>query len=255
MKRLIKFLLGLAAGATVAALVTPRSGREMREQLYAGVSSRLLPSAPEPQTLLEEPAGGAGAVAVGEPEAAPDHVSAPAPAVEPWFRPAEEPVIDEASVVEETPPLAAGPWVEQSISAGAGVGVWPEEQETTGSQIEESSWNAGAAAAVEAPLYAEPPLEESVEPPVAAVDDLRPRIEETRTAVESQIAQPFAPAEEPAAESEITQAIAPVEAEPVAEAPVVEEQVEAEPRAPRRGAARGARCGAVRPGGRRSAVR
>ena len=43
MKRLFKFLLGLAIGAGVAVLLAPKSGRELREQLMGGATSRLLP--------------------------------------------------------------------------------------------------------------------------------------------------------------------------------------------------------------------
>ena len=46
MKRLIKFVLGLTVGATVAVLLTPKSGRELREKLMGGTSGRPLPLAP-----------------------------------------------------------------------------------------------------------------------------------------------------------------------------------------------------------------
>lgn len=254
MKRLIKFLLGLAAGATVAALVTPKSGREMREQLLAGVSGRLLPPPPEPQTLLEEPTHAAAPVATAEPEAVepgPELVTESGAEPSPWFRPepepsGEEPAVEEPAVAEpvaeahagaEPSPVASSTYVEAPV-VDDGVGVWPEEQETVVSEPEESAWNAGVAAAVETPLYAEPAAEEAVEPPpyaeptaeeavepaAAEVEDLKPRIEATRAAVESEIAEPFAPVAEPAVESEVTQEIV-----PTAEAPVAEEQVAAEP--------------------------
>ena len=44
MRRLMKFLLGLAIGAGAAVLVAPKSGRELRKQLFSGASARLLPS-------------------------------------------------------------------------------------------------------------------------------------------------------------------------------------------------------------------
>ncbi len=246
MKRLIKFLLGLAAGATVAALVTPKSGREMREQLLAGVSGRLLPPPPEPQTLLQEPTRAAAPVATAEPEAVepgPELVSESVAEPAPWLRPAPEPAVEEPVVeapaveepaveepvaeeppVEEPPPAVSAPSVEAPAVDDAGVGVWPEEQETVVSEPEEPAWNAGVAAAVETPLYSEPAAEEAVEAPPTEVEDLKPRIEATRAAVESEIAEPFAPVEEPVAESEVTQEIT-----PVAEAPVAEEEVAAEP--------------------------
>ncbi|HOT24497.1 MAG TPA: YtxH domain-containing protein, partial [Thermoleophilia bacterium] len=72
--RFIKFLLGVLVGATAVSLVTPKTGRQMREQLLSGVGSRMLPAAPE----YPEPSGerdwGTSATAVAEPpvaEAAP----------------------------------------------------------------------------------------------------------------------------------------------------------------------------------------
>ncbi|MBN2205570.1 MAG: YtxH domain-containing protein, partial [Thermoleophilia bacterium] len=193
MKRLIKFLLGLAAGATVAALVTPKSGREMREQLLAGVSGRLLPPPPEPQTLLEEPTHAAAPVATAEPEAVepgPELVSESTAEPAPWLRPAREPAVEEPAVeepaveepaveesaveelavekpaVEEPSSVVSTTYVEEPAVDDAGVGVWPEEQETVASAPEEPAWNAGVAAAVETPLYSEPAAEEAVETPL-----------------------------------------------------------------------------------------
>ena len=259
MKRLIKFLLGLAAGATVAALVTPKSGREMREQLLAGVSGRLLPPTPEPQTLLEEPTHAASPVATAEPEAVepgPELVSESVAEPAPWLSPVPEPAAEEPAA-EEPSPLASTTYVEAPVAEDAEVGVWPEEQETVASEPEESPWNAGVAAAVETPLYSEPTAEEAVETPPYSepaaeeaveaplysepaaeeatepspteVEDLKPRIEATRAAVESEIAEPFAPVAEPVAESEVTQEIPPVAEAPAVDAPVAEEQVAAEP--------------------------
>ena len=245
MKRLIKFLLGLAAGATVAALVTPKSGREMREQLLAGVSGRLLPPPPEPQTLLEEPTYAASSVATAEPETVepgPELVSESGAEPSPWLRPeaapvaeepvaeepvAEEPVVEEPAA-EEPSPAASTTYVEEPVADDAGVGVWPQEQETVASEPEEPAWNAGVAAAVETPLYSEPTAEEAAETPPTEVEDLKPRIEATRAAVESEIAEPFAPAAEPAVESEITQEIAPVAEDQVADDQVAEDEVKEE---------------------------
>ena len=44
MKRLVRFLFGCAVGAAAAALVTPKTGREWREQLFGGEAQTLLTS-------------------------------------------------------------------------------------------------------------------------------------------------------------------------------------------------------------------
>jgi hypothetical protein len=87
----------------------------------------------------------------------------------------------------------------------------------------ERPWDAGTVTAVEEPPVVEPAIVEEViatEPEdggEATSEDLRVRIEETRAAVESDIAHPFSPVvvEEPVAEE-------PVVEEPVVEEPVVE---------------------------------
>jgi hypothetical protein len=87
----------------------------------------------------------------------------------------------------------------------------------------ERLWDAGAATAV-----AEPPVVEPVIVEEATSEDLRVRIEETRAAVESDIAHPFAPVvvEEPVAEEPVAEVVEePVVEEPVVEEPVVEEPV------------------------------
>ena len=91
----------------------------------------------------------------------------------------------------------------------------------------ERLWDAGTATAV-----AEPPVVEPVIVEEATSEDLRVRIEETRAAVESDIAHPFAPvvveepvAEEPVVEEPVAEAVE----EAVVEEPVVEEAVVEEP--------------------------
>jgi transcription termination factor Rho len=82
--KLMKFLLGLVIGAGVALLVAPKSGRELRQQLVGGATSRLLPAAPVeyPQPEHEREWGGTAATAVAEaPEAAVADVWAPEPVV------------------------------------------------------------------------------------------------------------------------------------------------------------------------------
>ena len=61
MKRLMRFLLGLTMGATVAVLFAPKSGRELREQLISGATSRLLPAAPDEYPQPDGEAWGSGA--------------------------------------------------------------------------------------------------------------------------------------------------------------------------------------------------
>jgi nicotinate-nucleotide--dimethylbenzimidazole phosphoribosyltransferase len=168
MKRLLKFLFGCAVGGTVAVLVTPKTGRQWREQLLGGSMQRLLPAPTEP---------------------------------------AEEPI------TVETPPPAAAVIVQAPP---------PPEVEVPEAEVPE----------------AEVPEAEAPEAP--AGEDLRPRIEETRAAVEREITAPFIaepeepvaqppeepvseaePAEEPVAEEPVEEvAIAPAEE---AEAPVAEE--------------------------------
>ncbi len=98
----------------------------------------------------------------------------------------------------------------------------------------ERIWDAGAATAVEEPPVAEPAIVAEVvatEPEVAGdstSEDLRVRIEETRAAVESDIAHPFAPVvvEEPVVEDPVVEVVEePSVEEPVAEEPVAEEHV------------------------------
>jgi hypothetical protein len=94
MKRLVKFLLGLAIGAGVAMLLAPKSGRELRERLMGGATSRLLPpgedryapAADEPSWQAAAPSWSApAATAVAEP-------------------PVDEKVVIEEATVEEAPP-------------------------------------------------------------------------------------------------------------------------------------------------------
>jgi hypothetical protein len=91
MKRLMKILLGLSIGAAVAMLFAPKSGRELRERLIGGATSKLLPAAPiefpEPDGERFWDAGPATAVAE--------------PPVEEVVVEETVVVVDEAGVVEE----------------------------------------------------------------------------------------------------------------------------------------------------------
>jgi len=41
MMRFIKFLLGLTIGAAAGVLLAPKSGRELREQMFGGAAAKL----------------------------------------------------------------------------------------------------------------------------------------------------------------------------------------------------------------------
>jgi hypothetical protein len=221
MKRLMKFLLGLTVGAAVAMLLAPKSGRELRQQLIGGAGGKLLPAAPDefaqPDAEKAWDTGGV-ATAVAEPEAI-----AEAPV-------AEEPVVEEL-VVEEIAVAEVAvdePGVEEVIAVAETVsvsddGVVTDTVVTTDTTVwaapeEEAPAVEPGADEVSEPVAEaarEPVAEESPEPVAEAVvgEDLRPRIEETRADVESDIARPFAdeasPAAEPTLEGPVYQAPAP----------------------------------------------
>ena len=44
MRRLLRFLFGAALGASVAMLATPKTGRELREQLLGPEARKLMPA-------------------------------------------------------------------------------------------------------------------------------------------------------------------------------------------------------------------
>jgi hypothetical protein len=239
MKRLMKFLLGITVGAAVAMLLAPKSGRELRQQLMGGASGKLLPAAPDefPQPEAERAWDTGGvATAVAEPEPLVEEaVVEEAGAEEPV---AEELVVEEIAVAEVA---VDEPGVEEVIAVAETVsvsddGVITDTVTTTDTTIwapPEAEAPAAEPVAEEAPeLVAEeapePVAAEVSEPVVEEVagEDLRPRIEETRAAVESDIARPFAdeesPVEEAVLEGPVYQAPAP-EPEAVA-AEVVEEE-------------------------------
>jgi len=81
MKRLFKFLLGALFGASVAMLVTPKTGRQMREQLLSSTTGRLLPPGRE-----------------SEPGPAQERAWEPVVVAEP---PGEEPAVEGSGVVVE----------------------------------------------------------------------------------------------------------------------------------------------------------
>ena len=228
MKRLMKILLGLSVGAAVAVLFAPKSGREMREQLIGGATRRLLPAAPVEFPAPEgERAWEAGpAVAVAEPPVFVEETIV------------AETVVEEA-VVEEAPPaedFGAEPVFEQIITEETVViedGEVVEDVVKVGDTIVTDEAVVVEETIVEEPEVAEPAVEEPDEQPGS--DDLRARIEETRVAIENDIAQPFGAlvaepevvAEEASAEARVDEVETPVtEAEiPVAEVEDAQEVV------------------------------
>ena len=224
MKRLMKFLLGLTVGAAVATLLAPKSGRELRQQLIGGATGKSLPAVPEayPQTAAEPSWGSGVAAAVAEPVV-------------------EEPIIEEAVVTEETVSVSDAGVVTDTVVI-ADTTTWAAEEDaepaaeetpTAEETLIEEEEAPGAEEAVPGPEavaaqeIAEPALEPiaglAAEEAAGAGDDLRTRIEETRAAVEGDIAEPFAgvAAETTAADEELvtTAAVAPEPALPVEQAP------------------------------------
>lgn len=228
--RFIKFLLGVLVGAAAVSLVTPKTGRQMREQLLSGVGSRMLPAAPE----YPEPSGerdwGTSATAVAEPPVAEAAPVEEAPAEEAPAEAAPEAPVEEAPV-EEAP-------VEESVAEPSVEEAAPDEGVVTEESVEEAVAEVLVEEALaEAPAVA--PMDESEKAGVAAEapaeapsreeqgvvegEDLRVRIEETRAAVESELEQPFGSGEaqaEAVAQEQVEVPAAGSEA--VAQAPVEE---------------------------------
>jgi hypothetical protein len=231
MKRLMKFLLGITVGAAVAMLLAPKSGRELRQQLIGGATGRLLPAAPEefpqPESERTWDTGAATAVAEREPlgeESAVEEIAVEEIAVAEVA--VDEPGVAEVIGVAETLSIADDGVVTDTVVT-TDTTVWAAsgaEGPATGESVAPEVEEAAEPAAEEA----SEPVAEAVPEPVAeeaAGEDLRARIAETRAAIESEIAQPFAEEEAVAAEQvyEGPEYQAPVE-EPEAEAPPAAEE-------------------------------
>ena len=213
MKRLMRFLLGLTIGAAVAMLLAPKSGRELRQQLIGGASGKLLPAAPDefsrPEAERVWDTGGVATV-VAEPEPLIEEAEAEEAIVEDPV--AEELVVEEIAVAE-----VAEPGVEEVIAVAETVSISDDGVLTDTVMTTDTTTCTWAAPAAEAVVGEVPePVAEEVPEPIAeevAGEDLRPRIDETRAAVESDIARPFAdeesPAVEPVLEGPVYQAPAP----------------------------------------------
>ena len=225
MGRLFKFVVGLAIGAGATLLVTPKTGREVRDMLAGPQVRGLMPTRVAELTRPRDEA--------------------------PPFEPELEPVAETEPEVEE-PVADAGPGLVADAGAGlfaaapivapvvpftAPVVAPPAEPEVKVAPADEAPGREVPVA--EAPVYeapvaeaaaeiepaAEAPAESEVEP--GEGDDLRARIEETRTDVVSEIQRPFqvvpdaplrdATETEPVAEAEPAADVAPLLGVSVAE--------------------------------------
>jgi hypothetical protein len=223
MKRLMKILLGLTIGAAIAVLFAPKSGRELRQRLIGGATSRLLPAAP---VEFPEPEGerfweADAATAVAEVPVEGSRVTEP-PTEAAYEEPqivVEPAALEEAVIVEEP---SEGPTDEPTATeqSGSEEVVTHDEAVAAGPEIADAVVDEHVIASEEAVVVADvaaPAVLESVTVEETGSEDLRARIEETRAAVETDIAEPFAPAV-----AEVIVEEAEVVREPAAEEPVVE---------------------------------
>jgi gas vesicle protein len=257
MKRLLKFLFGAAVGAAAVVLVTPKTGREWREQLLGDRARGLLTSGSD--EFLETPAPdwqAESSVEVAEPletpvaegedlrarieatkvaieneiaqpfQTAPQAVEDTAPAIEveepqvgaePTV--AEVPAADEAPVVDEAPAVEEAPVAEES----------PITEEAVEEPVAETDPVIEEPAVIAEPVIEEPALE--AEPVVDVAPEL---LEAPQAHVEEALPEEPVAESEPVTEETAEEAEAePVVEEPVVEAPVAEEG--AEPISPRIG--------------------
>ena len=255
MKRLLKFLFGAAVGAAAAVLVTPKTGREWREQLLGDRVRGLLTSGtdeyletPAPEWQAESSVVVAESLAapvvegedlrerieatkmaieseIAQPfQTAPQAVEVPAPATEVEEPQAgEEPAVEEAPVAEEAveEPFAAAPAYEPEPVA---------EDEPVAEAEPVAEDEPVAEEAVEEPVgeVSEPVVEvapELLETPQAQVEEAIPEVPMPsfgEAAAEEPVAEAEPVAEEPLADEPVA------EAEPVAEEPVAEAEPVAE---------------------------
>ena len=222
MRRLLKFLIGCAIGAGTAMLVTPKTGRQVREALWSPQVRELMSGRVGELVKSREPAEDTGwpaaeqpaaAVAVEEPFVAEPVVEEPVVA---------EPVVDEAIVavpaVEE--PVVEQPVIEEPVVAEP---IAEEPGEDLKARIEDTK----AALASE---IARPFDEPAVETPVVEEPVVEAPIMEAPVVEEPIVEAPIMEApvvEEPIVEAPIVEE--PVVEEPVVEEPVVEEPIVEEP--------------------------
>jgi len=226
MGRLFKFLFGLTIGAGAALLVTPKTGREVRQMLGGPQVRGLMPTRIAELTRPRDEArftDADAATAVAEPPIEPTSAAAVGP----------EPSVVHAPIIEPEPELFAAPEpVEEAVVEPV---VEPEP-------VVAAEPEPVAAAEPEPVAETEPVAEAEPEAVVAPVpvaeaepsppdEDLRAAIEETKTALVTEIQRPFQVVPDaPLAPPVLTPVVA-VEPAPAAAEPVVDLQpvVAAEP--------------------------
>ena len=226
MMRLIKFLLGLTVGAAAGVLLAPKSGRQLREQLFGGAAAKLLPPMAELYPLPERSLTELGdAATVQQP---------------PLAAPSTEMVATPESIVEEPPAAVPETTGEDLLAriAATRAAVEAELAEPFGPASTEES-----APAAEPPLYwelapeavaAEEPALEGREPEdlgVSEADQTAAVPIETAPSAASSETPPAEPVAEPVSEPIAEAEEPPTEIEPVAvvfEEPVPESIAEAE---------------------------
>ena len=240
MGRLFKFLFGLTIGAGAALLVTPKTGREVRQMLGGPQVRGLMPTRIAELTRPRDEArftDADAATAVAEPPIEPTSAAAVGP----------EPSVVHAPIIEPEPELFAAPEpveeavVEPVVEPEPVVAAEPEPVAAAEPEpVAETEPVAEAEPeAVVAPVpVAEAEPEAVVAPvPVAEAEpsppdeDLRAAIEETKTALVTEIQRPFQVVPDaPLAPPVLTPVVA-VEPAPAAAEPVVDLQpvVAAEP--------------------------
>ena len=243
MKRLLKFLFGAAVGAAAAVLVTPKTGREWREQLLGDRVRGLLTSGtdeyletPAPEWQAESSVVVAESLAapvvegedlrerieatkmaieseIAQPfQTAPQAVEVPAPATE-----VEEPQVGEEPAVEEAP--VAEEAVEEPFAAAPAYEPEPVAENEPVAEDESVAEDEPVAEVSEPVVDVAPEL---LETPQAHVEEAIPEVPMPsfgEAAAEEPVAEAEPVAEEPLADEPVA------EAEPVAEEPVAEEPV------------------------------
>ena len=221
MMRFIKFLLGLTIGAAAGVLLAPKSGRELREQMFGGAAAKLLPPDAEHYPLPEGRHTG--------------HEDAATPEQPPMATPYAETAVATESIVEQ-PPAAADETARQDLLArirATRVAVEAEFAEPFG-----PAPTAEAAPMAEPAPIPEPILYWELTPEAVAAQEPAPGGRELEDlwadeADPAAAAQPWQAPSEAVAEP-VAEAVAEAVVEPVAEAvaeavaePVVEAVAEA----------------------------
>ena len=233
MMRLIKFLLGLTVGAAAGVLFAPKSGRQLREQLFGGAAAKLLPPMAELYPLPERSLTELGdAAAVQQPPlaapstemvATPESIVEESPAAVPETtgedllariaatRAAVEAELAEPfgpASTEESAPAAEPPlyWelAPEAVAAEEPAREGREPEDLGVSEADQTAAvpieTAPSAASSETPPAE--PVAESVSEPIAEAEEPPTEIEPVAVVVEESVAEPIAAAEEPPTEIE-----------------------------------------------------